>query len=136
MAKKGQEITLEILAQGQDKLSATVETLAEGQDRLGKTVDTLAKGQEDLAKDLRQEMKQSIEDFAIIVAKGFEGQQKYMDDRFDSVDKRFDAVEGRLTNVENTTERIELRLGSFAYRFEFNELQGRVERLEKGAGLA
>ncbi len=77
----------------------------------------------------------TLEDLATMVKGGF-----------DSVDKRFDAVNERFEKMEKTMkegfeknvrehEAIQLRLDNVAHRFEFIELQKRVEVLEKTVGV-
>lgn len=52
----------------------------------------------------------TIDDLAIMVAKGFSSMQEYMDKRFDGVDIRFDKVEERLDRVEERLDKVEDRL--------------------------
>jgi len=72
----------------------------------------------------------TINDLAIMVAKGFEETAKKAD-----MDRRFDGVNARLDKLEQGHEEIKLRLDNVAYRFELVELQKRVELLEKKAGI-
>ncbi len=48
-----------------------------------------------------------------------------------NVDKRFDGVENRLKILEEGQDDIKMRLVNVAYRFELQELQQKVENLEK-----
>jgi len=54
---------------------------------------------------------------------------------FDGVDKRFDKVEARLSNLENGQEEIKLKLDRVAYRFEIEELDRRLKRIETRLGF-
>ena len=63
--------------------------------------------------------------------KGFEG----VDKRFDAVDKRFERMERQMVILEDGQEQIKLRLDNVAYRFELNDLEKRVQLLEKKAGV-
>lgn len=75
--------------------------------------------------------KVTIDDLAIMVAKGFEA----VDKRFNDVDKRFNAVDKRLDDVEEsiaTTNNNVLNLGDrTVLKFEFDKLVTRVVRLER-----
>lgn len=52
-------------------------------------------------------------------------------DGFDHVDSRFDSVETDIKTLKSDVSDIKLRLDHCVYRFEFKELQQRVETLEK-----
>jgi len=61
---------------------------------------------------------------------------------FDNVDKRFDentkehrVMMTKLENLENGTEEIKLKLDQVAYRFEIQELERRVKRVEAKLGI-
>jgi len=61
---------------------------------------------------------------------------------FDNVDKRFDentkehrVMMTKLENLENGTEEIKLKLDPVAYRFEIQELERRVKRVEAKLGI-
>ena len=69
---------------------------------------------------------QVLDALAIAVKEGFE----QVDKRFEQVDKRFSEVESQLRAVKQDVESIRLRQDNVAYRFELNELQQRVMRLE------
>ena len=73
----------------------------------------------------------TINDLAGMVQKGFEG----VDKRFDAVDKRFERMERQMVILEDGQEQIKLRLDNVAYRFELNDLEKRVQLLEKKAGV-
>lgn len=73
----------------------------------------------------------TLDDLAGMVKKGFDDLGDKMEKGFDAVDKRFEKVEKRLGALEEGQEAIQLRLGNVPYRFEFTELQKRIEVLEK-----
>jgi len=54
---------------------------------------------------------------------------------FDGVDRRFDKVETRLDGLENGIEEIKLKLDQVAYRFEIEELNRRLKRVEAKLGI-
>lgn len=66
----------------------------------------------------------TLDDLATMVKGGF-------DDLGEKMEKRFEKVEKRLGTLEEGQEAIRLRLDNVPYRFEFTELQKRVEALEK-----
>ncbi len=66
----------------------------------------------------------TIEDLARLTQRGFE-----------DVGKNFQHVERRLDNLEQGQEDIKLRLDNVAYRFELQELEKRVKKLEFKAGI-
>jgi len=68
----------------------------------------------------------TIEDLAVMVAKGFENTSTKAD---------IARVEKRLDILEDGQEQIKLKLDNVAYRFELIELQKRVDLLEKRAGI-
>lgn len=70
--------------------------------------------------------KITIEKLAGMVKAGFDS----VDKRFDEVDKRFDRVEKAIVTLAQGQEDIKLRLSNVAYRFELQELEQRVKRLE------
>lgn len=97
-------------------------------------------------------------DLAVMVAKGFSS----MDRKFDAIDKRFEAIDSRFDEIDKRFERLEtivfkidtkvndidkrlkkveeaietLLLGYSIARNEIKELNARIFRLEKKAGLA
>lgn len=79
----------------------------------------------------RKNKNTTLDDLAGMVKHGFDS----VDKRFDSVDKRFDRVEDRLDTLEQGQEEIKLKLDNVAYRFELEELQKRVRRLEMRSGI-
>jgi septation ring formation regulator EzrA len=58
-----------------------------------------------------------------------------VDKRFEAVDKRFDKIDVKLDNLEKDHEEIKLKQDKVVYRFEYNDLERRVERLELKTGL-
>lgn len=70
-------------------------------------------------------MDKKIDDLADSVKAGFE-----------EVDEKFVAVNGRLGRLEGGMEEVKLRLTEVAHSFETKELERRVTRLERNAGLA
>jgi hypothetical protein len=54
---------------------------------------------------------------------------------FDDVDRKFAKVNTRLDNLERGQEDIKLKLDQVAYRFELNELEKRVQKVELKLGL-
>lgn len=93
--------------------------------------------------------KVTIDDLAIMVAKGFDGVHKEMNerfdkvyDRFDEVDKRFDEVDKRFDKVEKEISDVRENLGTtrmdvlgigdrFVSRHEFGEHLVHFSLLEK-----
>jgi len=78
------------------------------------------------------------EDLARMIKKGFDDNDKRckgIDKRFDVVYKRFDRVESRLENIENGQEEIKLKLNQVAYRFEVEDLDRRLRKVEIKLGL-
>jgi len=63
--------------------------------------------------------------------KRFEGVNK----RFDKVDLRFDKIDLKLGNLEQGHDEIKVRLDNVAYRFEIEDLQKRVKKLEFKLGI-
>jgi len=75
---------------------------------------------------------------ARMIKRGFDGVDKdfnKVDKRFNGVNKRFDGVDKRLDNLENGQEEIKLKLDRVAYRFEIEELDRRLKRIEAKLGL-
>lgn len=66
----------------------------------------------------------TIDDLARMVAEGFNG-----------MEKRFTGLENRMDILERGQEDIKLRLDNVAYRFELQDLDRRVTRLEKKASF-
>ncbi|MDO8424422.1 MAG: hypothetical protein Q7S70_00600 [bacterium] len=54
---------------------------------------------------------------------------------FDSVDGKFNKVETQLDDLENGVEEIKLKLDRVAYRFEVEELDRRLKRIENRMGI-
>lgn len=53
----------------------------------------------------------TIDDLAVMVAKGFDGMRDEMNGRFDKVEERLGNVEERLGNVEEKLGKVEEKLG-------------------------
>lgn len=49
---------------------------------------------------MEEEKDITINELAVIINKGFQGQMDYMEKKFDTIDKRFEAVDKRLNNLE------------------------------------
>lgn len=71
---------------------------------------------------LDKAMNRAIHELTVITNEGFDSAQKQMNARFDQVDRRL--------------ERIELRQDQMVYRFEHDDLERRVKRIEHKIGLA
>jgi len=117
------------------------------------TIDDLATMMVAGFKDVNKKIAKGAEDtnaLVIMVAKGFAS----VDKRFDEVDKRFEAVDKRFDRLENTVFKIDSKLESVDKRLkkveeaiepllmgysitrkESQELNSRVFRLEKKAGV-
>lgn len=65
----------------------------------------------------------TLDDLARLVKQGF-------DDMSFSNDSRFTKLEQGLSVLEDGQAQIKLRLDNVAYRFEINELNSRVDRIE------
>ncbi len=77
--------------------------------------------------------KITIEKLAGMIKTGFDAvDQRFdaVDKRFDEVGKRFDIVEKAIVTLAQGQEDIKLRLSNVAYRFELQELEQRVKKLE------
>ena len=66
----------------------------------------------------------TIEDLARMIKKGFDGN-----------DKRFDRIETRLDRLEQGHEDIQLRLGNVPFKFEVEDLEKRVKKIELKVGV-
>lgn len=86
--------------------------------------------------------KVTIDDLAIMVAKGFDGMHKEMNERFDKVYDRFDEVDKSFDKVEKEISEVRENLGNtrmdilgigdrFVSRHEFGEHLVRFGLLEK-----
>ncbi|UZE92964.1 MAG: hypothetical protein IB617_02285 [Candidatus Nealsonbacteria bacterium] len=73
----------------------------------------------------------TINQLARMIKRGFDG----VDKNFNKADKRFDKIETKITNLENGQEEIKLKLDRVAYRFEVEELDRRLKRVESKLGL-
>jgi len=72
----------------------------------------------------------TIEGLARMVKKGFDETAKKGE-----VNVRFDKVETRLDVLEDGIEEIKLKLDQVAYRFEIEELNRRLKRVEAKLGI-
>jgi len=78
------------------------------------------------------------EDLARMIKKGFDDHDKRLnsvDKRFDKVDSRLGKIDLRLGNLERGQDEIKVRLDNVAYRFEVEDLQRRVKKLELKVGI-
>lgn len=84
-------------------------------------------------KDIKKLIKAQKEIFptARMVKEGFDD----MDERFKEVHKRFDRVESRLDDLDKGQEEIKLKLDNVAYRFEVEDLDKRLRKVEVKLGL-
>jgi archaellum component FlaC len=82
---------------------------------------------------------------AKMIKRGFDDHDKRFDDhdkrfegankRFDKIDSRFDKIDLKLGNLEQGHDEIKVRLDNVAYRFEVEDLQRRVKKLEFKLGI-
>ncbi len=77
-----------------------------------------------MEQKLNQEINKKIDDLAIAVKKGFDGMDRHFDEN---------AREHKI--IHQKLEDIELRLSNVAYRFEFEDLDKRVKKLETKLNL-
>lgn len=86
----------------------------------------------------KKSKKMTIDDLAVMVAKGFDEVGK----RFNEVDKKFDKVDKRLNEVEKGIDEVKENLAStrqdvlamgdrFTLKYEFHDLSNRVSLLEQ-----
>ncbi len=68
---------------------------------------------------------------ARMIKHGFDG----VDKNFNGVNKRFNKIETKLSNLEDGQEEIKLKLDRVAYRFEVEELDRRLKRVETKLGI-
>lgn len=84
-----------------------------------------------IIKEIDTKIDTKIDGLAAITKRGFDG----VDERFNKVDKRLDSLEQGQEDIirSNTREHEELKLrqDEVPYRFEFVELEKRVEVLER-----
>jgi len=77
----------------------------------------------------------TINNLARMIKRGFDG----VDEKFDKVDERFDKIEKQLKNFREKNslehEDIKLRLSQVAYRFELEEIDKRLKKVEAKVGL-
>jgi len=73
----------------------------------------------------------TISDLAGMVKKGFDGADK----RFDNINSRLNKIDLKMVNLEQGQDEIKVRLDNVAYRFEVEDLQRRVKKLEFKVGI-
>jgi len=88
-----------------------------------------------MTKKIAKNRSITSNDLARMVKRGFDG----VDKRFEGFDGRFDRFETALKNFreENALEHeeIKLRLSQVAYRFELEEMNKRLKRVEMKVGI-
>ena len=77
-------------------------------------------------KDTSQKINKKIDQLALAVKRGFNG----VDKRFDENTKQHQQIFDRTDNLEQGQEEIKLKLDKVAYRFEVQELDRRLKRVE------
>ena len=75
--------------------------------------------------------KITLENLAGMIKKGFDG----VDKKFDGVDKKFDENTKQHRQIFDRLEEITLKLDQVAYRFEVQELDRRLKRVEIKLGI-
>ena len=84
-----------------------------------------------MKKETTKNKKVTIDDLAVMVARGFES----IDKRFEGIDKRFEGIDKKLENVEENlkaTRRDVLAMGDrFVLKYELHDLTARVGLLEQ-----
>jgi len=70
--------------------------------------------------------KITLENLAGMIKRGFDG----VDKKFDENTKQHQQIFNRLENLEQGQEEIKLKLDQVAYRFEIQELDRRLKRVE------
>lgn len=73
----------------------------------------------------------TLDNLAGMIKRGFDENTKEHQQLF----KRFDKTDARLESLENGQEEIKLKLDRVAYRFEVEELDRRLKRVEAKLGL-
>ena len=95
-----------------------------------------------MASIMKKKRNITLNDLAGIVKRGFDG----VDKRFEGVDKQFESIGHRLDRFETALknfreenalehEEIKLRLSQVAYRFELEEMDKRLKRVEAKIGI-
>ncbi len=95
-----------------------------------------------MAKITRKKKGTTLDDLAGMVKRGFDG----VDKRFEDVDKQFESIGHRLDRFETALknfreenalehEEIKLRLSQVAYRFELEEMDKRLKKVEAKVGI-
>jgi archaellum component FlaC len=95
-----------------------------------------------MAKIIKKKKNTTLDDLAGMVKRGFDGVDKRfegIDGHLGSIEERLDRFETALKNFreENTLEHeeIKLRLSQVAYRFELEEMDKRLKRVEAKVGI-
>jgi len=77
----------------------------------------------------------TIDDLALMIAKGFNEVNEKMDKKFNEVNEKMDAgfkeVRSNIKEIERTTEEIKTNLNKKVDKIDQNTLTYRVEKLEK-----
>lgn len=73
----------------------------------------------------------TLDDLAGMVKRGFDG----IDKGFDENTRKHKVMMAKLENLKNGQEEIKLKLDQVAYRFEVQELDRRLRRVESKLGL-
>ena len=73
----------------------------------------------------------TLDDLAGMVKRGFDGVDKRLDENI----KEHRVMMAKLGNLENGVEEIKLKLDQVAYRFEVQELDRRIKRIEMKLGI-
>lgn len=83
------------------------------------TIDELALMIKSLNKSIPLKVDKSIEEFAVVVGKGFAGVDERfakMDERFDKMDERMDKMDDKIDKIDERMSRMELKLDSLERR--------------------
>jgi hypothetical protein len=73
---------------------------------------------------MEEEKDITINELAVIINKGFQGQMDYMEKKFNEIDKRFEAVDKRLDNLEGDVKFLKknaIEQASIPHRVEYME---------------
>jgi len=98
-------------------------------ENLAKKID---KGFEKAEKYTDKKNDEKIDRLALAIKKGFDENTKQHQKLFDRLDKHGE----RLSNLEQGQEDIKLKLDQVAYKFEVQELDRRLKKIEAKLGLS
>ena len=84
-----------------------------------------------MTKEKETKKAMTIDDLALMVAKGFNETNERMDKRFEQVDKRFEQVDRHFEEVNKQLRNIKADLNKKVDKIDHNTLIYRVEKLEK-----